>query len=644
MCIVGDFGTRVCAILVVHFGGVVLVHGFGRQKAAKDNPGPVGSPPASDAFRKLWRRTALSLVPGVLVLVVLLVRAWETAGNRFTLFDDAMISMSYGRTLAETGQWTWFPGGARVQGFTNPLWTLYMALLHLLGLNEEAAVAVVSVTGILLLTCTAFVVAFIVWISLPKTPRSTWCAVFAAATVPFLFSLSFWSLRGMEVGALALLSLMLVAGAVWLHRRAQLGGSLIGPLVLISLVEALGLLTRLDFMVVVVGVVILLYLWLPNRAVHRWVLVVPASVAAACAAVILTFQWAYFGDPLTNTYRLKMEGFSIGDRIVRGFATLGPGVPLSVLAAIALLIVFGRQSLDRTRFAAAMLAYTWFGVLSYSVWVGGDAWEWSKMANRFVSVALPAATALIFIGVGAFLSRPARHALVAPLMLGIFVASGITMSAMTNPFGFNSDLGWQQVQYLAVVAGLLFVAAIAYARNRETSAYATALIACVSAAIVVSTSAIAWTTWLRYDGPHVRDDGRITALALELREATDVDAVIATMWAGAPGYYARRPMVDLLGKSDPVIASSKPVVLAPSDPASTFYPGHNKWDLDYSLGVLRPDVVYQVPESEASNLERLAKWGYVRRCWSDGVTESFFRIDSASIRWELLSPCSLDEP
>src|SRR5215210_2302443 len=57
----------------------------------------------------------------------------------FSLFDDSMISMRYGRNLAEGHGLVWNPGGERVEGFTNLLWTLWMALVHLLGAPDASS-------------------------------------------------------------------------------------------------------------------------------------------------------------------------------------------------------------------------------------------------------------------------------------------------------------------------------------------------------------------------------------------------------------------------------------------------------------------------------------------------------------------------
>ena len=51
--------------------------------------------------------------------------SFVVSGERFfTLFDDAMIAMRYARNLADGYGLVWNPGGERVEGFTNPIWTI----------------------------------------------------------------------------------------------------------------------------------------------------------------------------------------------------------------------------------------------------------------------------------------------------------------------------------------------------------------------------------------------------------------------------------------------------------------------------------------------------------------------------------------
>jgi arabinofuranosyltransferase len=77
----------------------------------------------------------------------------------FTLFDDEMISMRYARNFAHGFGLVYNPGGERVEGFTNPLWVLYMAVLHLLPVAPEKMSLLVQLTGLALLAVNLIVIA-----------------------------------------------------------------------------------------------------------------------------------------------------------------------------------------------------------------------------------------------------------------------------------------------------------------------------------------------------------------------------------------------------------------------------------------------------------------------------------------------------
>ena len=74
--------------------------------------------------------------------------SFEYSGRRFyTLLDDAMISMRYARNLAEGHGLVWNPGEAPVEGYTNLLWTLWMAAVHLLNLPESYVSLAIAASG-----------------------------------------------------------------------------------------------------------------------------------------------------------------------------------------------------------------------------------------------------------------------------------------------------------------------------------------------------------------------------------------------------------------------------------------------------------------------------------------------------------------
>ena len=89
-------------------------------------------------------------------------------------------------------------------------------------------------------------------------------------------------------------------------------------------------------------------------------------------------------------------------------------------------------------------------------------------------------------------------------------------------------------------------------------------------------------------------------------------------------------MVDLLGKCDRHVATL---------PArAPIHPGHDKWDYEYSIGKLRPDVVFQLARVTDEERRRIAGWGYVTRC-EPLLGEALFLAGSPNVRWNRLSEC-----
>ncbi len=91
---------------------------------------------------------------------------------------------------------------------------------------------------------------------------------------------------------------------------------------------------------------------------------------------------------------------------------------------------------------------------------------------------------------------------------------------------------------------------------------------------------------------------------LFLRAIAAPEDTIAVFAAGIVPYFSELHAVDLLGKSDPVIAH------APIQ-AHRIKSGHNKFDFDYSLGQLQPDLVMPVAypnrASDRAEIERKAQ-------------------------------------
>jgi hypothetical protein len=152
----------------------------------------------------------------------------------------------------------------------------------------------------------------------------------------------------------------------------------------------------------------------------------------------------------------------------------------------------------------------------------------------------------------------------------------------------------------------------------------------------VSASVWAMSLWRRSEvALHVNDEHELVLDSIALTNVTTAEAQIATVWAGIPGYYSDRSMIDLLGKSDRHVAN-----VAPN---GALLPGHNKWDYDYSIGQLHPDVVLDLwgPADEAERT--LRSNGYVQRCYEVAdrgrVRAAYFKSDSPAVIWTNLVSC-----
>lgn len=583
---------------------------------------------------------ALALLPGLAFLLVFVWRAGfaTESGRAFTLFDDAMISMTYARTLADTGEWVWFPGADRVQGFTNPLWTLLMAAVHVAGLEGSSASIAVSLVGVALLVATGLVTGALVQHALEPWPHALRASAIAAGALPFLFPLAFWTLRGMEVGLLALLGMGMALAAIRAVARWSSGGRAPAALALMGLAGALGVATRLDFAVVVAAVSIPLLAYAPSARTRMSTVLLAVLPAVTLGVAVLAFQHAYWGDWLPNTYRLKVEGFGIDERLLRGLASLGKAAPVLVLTTLSLWVTVSRAQGLLVRRSAVLLSAVVAACSVYSLWAGGDAWETFAFANRYLAVSLPAVLAVTIIGVSSLLTsgRDVSRGRLASA-IALVVASGMGMGVTTNPFGMNAGFATLSALGLLIIGAGAYVVLRSAARTPDSTSRTTSALVIAAVGVVVATSLVAGLRWLVLDAEYVRADAMGVGEGRALAAVTLPGARVATIVAGGPAYYSGRGMVDLLGKSDRIIASGPRADVPPGSRYDQLYPGHNKWDYQHSIRDLRPDVVSQYwggPEVRTL----LTDWGYIELC-DGGELAAYFRGDSTSIRWEALGPC-----
>jgi hypothetical protein len=566
---------------------------------------PARSP---ERFRWAW---LLPLVPAVAFYAAFIARSSFSYRGRsyFELFDDAMISMRYGQNLTEGHGLTW-SFGHHVEGYSNFLWTLVMAVVHLLPISTAKTSLAMMVIGAALLVATALLARRIAQLLVPGNRLAP---LLALGLVALYYPLVFWSLRGMEVGLAALL-----VSAMVLLALEQGGLEPRRSVWWLAAVMAAAVLTRDDL--IVPSVVALGYLaWALPAERRRAVLLPVAGTLIATLLAHTAFRLAYYDSALPNTYYLKLSKIGLGTRLDRGALALGYTVLRDIWAPLLLagtLFALRRRTVPR---GAWLLAAVFLAQCAYSVYAGGDAWEDVRFPNRYISTVAPLMLTLSALGTAELFTRDRRRA---PWVLaGLFVALAPLIAWQGFPtlkLGITEGAGLSLGRFALGVAFATAVAAggLMLARARPDR---------LTTAGTVAAAMLALLLLFQIDGPAVRDwersnyQGRSFDVGwmkagLALRQVTAPGTSIAVVAAGNIIYFSDRPGVDLLGKMDPVVAKGPPQSVQ-SRPGRDkwkfeFRPGHNKWNYRHSVGHLRPAVVAGLLNPTRRDLCDMGRWGY----------------------------------
>ncbi|HXF61382.1 MAG TPA: hypothetical protein VNK95_07185 [Caldilineaceae bacterium] len=325
---------------------------------------------------------------------LLLVALFATAAIRSAwLSDDAYITLRSVDNLIHGYGPVWNVG-ERVQSYTHPLWMLILAAGRLVTGEYYYTTLALS----LLLSTVA------VWLvvqRLATRPASAW---FAAAALILSRSFVDYSTSGLEN---PLAHLLLAAFLVVLLRRLPSPGRLFS----LSLLAALGVLTRHD-LILVYGP-LLLYAWGQTPGRRAW-----QTLLLGFLPVLLweLFSLVYYGFPFPNTAYAKLNtGIERSELVRQGSLYLlhtfvfDPAAAATVMAGLAA-AVLARRPVYRW-LAAGVALY-----LVYILVIGGDF-----MAGRFITVPLLAALA-IWIGQMDALPARLRLAAAAPILLAALLA------------------------------------------------------------------------------------------------------------------------------------------------------------------------------------------------------------------------------
>ncbi|TMK63229.1 MAG: hypothetical protein E6G07_03055 [Actinobacteria bacterium] len=526
--------------------------------------------------------------------------AFRIDGKRYySLFDDAMISMRYGENLAHGHGLVWNVTGHAVEGYSNLLWTLWMAFLHVLPIPSADTSLAVMITAVAILCATVWVVHAVALELAPGTPG---VAFVSALLTAFLYPLVYWSLRGMEVSLVALVVTWSVLVAVRLQR-----GFTARRLALLAFLMAVGVLIRDD--VVVPCVVIAAYAALtadPDR--RRRVALVLGGTILATVAAHTGMRLLIYHQALANTYYLKVGNVPLGVRLGRGATALLHSLGTGLYAPLALAAAYLVTNRERPLRPQHLILAIFAAVCAYSVYVGGDAWESNEIPNRYLTPTLPLLFALAAAGAWSVVRAPGRMRL--RVFLSLAVITVIATVATRHWYPISLQIVQPPTTYenrqLAVAALFATCGVFLWLGPRPPVWLASrqgfgAAAAAVLALVVVQVVPV--SRWIDANASGLVIDQQLSREGVLYRQTTTPGTSVATTSAGAMGYFSRRPVVDLLGKMDPVVARGR-------QRAKEYRPGHDRWNYDYSIGKLRPPVVAGFLHVTAHELCEIRAWGY----------------------------------
>lgn len=271
--------------------------------------------------------------------------------------DDAGITFSYARSLAEGAGITFRPGEPASEGYSSTLWMLVLSGVGLVGGDIAMAAKLggqIAGAGVLCL------VAAMVWNG-THSPAAVVLAGVAVLAGPFVI----WAASGQEHAVQALLLLLVVALAGHGMRWPWLVGAVLALLVL----------TRPETPLIVVAVVAAVLMH-DRRILGRWWIgrAVPLALIPFAAFIgLLGFRMWYFGEAFPNPYHAKAgeSGFAgLLNPFGGGWQYVLQGALQTGLAVLVPLVFLG---LGRTAsLRAAMLVAVAGGHIVFVLWAKGD--------------------------------------------------------------------------------------------------------------------------------------------------------------------------------------------------------------------------------------------------------------------------------
>ncbi len=440
-----------------------------------------------------WRLVAVAAAVAVAIGVLL----WQT-----TLYpapftnDDAFISYRYARNAAQ-GHGLVFNLGERVEGYTNFLWVVLLALVARLGGSIPVTARALGIG----FACATLVLVAVWPFRLSRASpgdRAPGTAVLWGCLAALLLGLShpfaYNSLVGLETPLVAFLLTAALATAVGPTLRVGWLSAVLFLLAMLARPEAAA------YFVTMVGLAAICALreggsWRRALGTCR-----PAAAALLGYAVYVGWRLSYYGHLLPNTFTDKRA--PLASDLASGWAYLSRyvagGHGALVLAALLVLLAAGERRL--ALWAAPLLAVNG---LAATVTGGDHMWLW-----RFFVPLIPLSAVVV-----------ARAVMVAPRVVGRLVQRRVGISMRTG-------VGWWRPATVAI---------------------ATAVAGAVLLLPGLGDASTIAATYARYDRKWI-------FIGRALQSMVPPSATIALSPAGAIPYYSGLRTIDILGLTDAHIA------------------------------------------------------------------------------------------
>jgi arabinofuranosyltransferase len=339
--------------------------------------------------------------------------------------DDAYISFRYAQNFV-AGHGLVFNAGERVEGYTNFLWTIILAIFMQLGF-EPSPVAI-GLGALFSLATLWLVYRFLSLTALRDSP----VPIIAVLSLAVDGSFALWAVSGMETSMFAFLVLAALTSYLWEWENEK-------PGFLSGVLLALAAMTRPDG-VLVLGVVVI-HQALARLVVQRKLLTSAdvARMGAFLGLYLPYFLWRYYyyGFLLPNTFYAKVTVRNSEAQHRRGLRHLGAFVNVHLGWLLPLLILVPLLKRKFSFWLTILLALVVVHV-SYVVYVGGD---WS--VGRFFVPVLPAVYILAATGLAeaykslqSWIEKATKSSRVLPVLQG--VALSVLAVALVALFSFSS--------------------------------------------------------------------------------------------------------------------------------------------------------------------------------------------------------------